>query len=93
LSVSGSTQPREDNWGATWIESSGSGLENWDLRPWGSIALTRRHPLSAKVAFRNDYVLEIRCYFLHSAAAPSRLGPYSLLNTSFRNSLSLFQLL
>jgi hypothetical protein len=27
-SVKGSTQPREDKWGATWKESSGSGLEN-----------------------------------------------------------------
>jgi hypothetical protein len=27
-SGTGSTQPREDNWGAIWKESSGSGLEN-----------------------------------------------------------------
>jgi hypothetical protein len=27
-SGTGSTQPREDNWGGTWKESSGSGLEN-----------------------------------------------------------------
>jgi hypothetical protein len=26
----GSTQPHEDNWGATWRKSSGSGLENRD---------------------------------------------------------------
>jgi hypothetical protein len=31
----GSTQPREDNWGATWKKSSGSGLENWDWRTCG----------------------------------------------------------
>jgi hypothetical protein len=30
-------------------KSSGSGLENWNLRPRGSVALTTRHPLSAKV--------------------------------------------
>jgi hypothetical protein len=36
----GPTQPREDNWGATWKESSGSGLENrkingrGDSLPW-----------------------------------------------------------
>ena len=29
-SGTGSTQPREFNWGATWIKSSGSGLENRD---------------------------------------------------------------
>ena len=29
-SGTGSTQPREVNWGATWIESSGSGPENRD---------------------------------------------------------------
>jgi hypothetical protein len=44
-----STQPREDNWGPTWKESSDSGLENRNLRPWGFVALTTRHPLSAKV--------------------------------------------
>jgi hypothetical protein len=27
-SGTGSTQPYEDNWGATWKESNGSGLEN-----------------------------------------------------------------
>jgi hypothetical protein len=43
------TEPREDNWGATWKDSSGSGLENRNLRPWGFVALTTRHPLSAKV--------------------------------------------
>jgi hypothetical protein len=30
-------------------KSSGSGLENWDLRPWEFIALTTQHPLPAKV--------------------------------------------
>ena len=48
LSSSGSgtgfTQPREVNWGATWIKSSGSGPENRDQRPWGSVALTTWHP-------------------------------------------------
>jgi hypothetical protein len=29
-SGTGSTQPREDKWGAAWKKSSGSGLENWD---------------------------------------------------------------
>jgi hypothetical protein len=46
----GSTQPREDNRGATWKKSRGSGLENRDGRTWGSVALITRHPLSAKFA-------------------------------------------
>jgi hypothetical protein len=37
-SGTGSTQPREDNWRAT-----------WDLRPWEFVALTTQHPLPAKV--------------------------------------------
>jgi hypothetical protein len=48
-SGTGSAQPREDNWGATWKESSGSGQENRNWRPWGFFALTTRHPLSTKV--------------------------------------------
>jgi hypothetical protein len=31
-------------------KSSGSGLENREQWPWGSVALTSRHPLSAKLA-------------------------------------------
>jgi hypothetical protein len=34
----------EDKWGATWKKRSGSGLENWDYRPWWFAALTTRHP-------------------------------------------------
>jgi hypothetical protein len=31
------------------MESSGSGLENRNKRPWGFVELTARHPLAAKV--------------------------------------------
>jgi hypothetical protein len=39
-SGTGSTQLREDNWGATWKENSDSGLENRNSGPWGFVALT-----------------------------------------------------
>jgi hypothetical protein len=42
------TQPHEDNWGATWKKSSGSGPENRE-----SAALTTQHPLLTKV--RTNY--------------------------------------
>jgi hypothetical protein len=45
-SGTGSTQPRDDNWGV----NSGSGLGNRKINDCGGIvALTTRHPLSAKV--------------------------------------------
>jgi hypothetical protein len=45
-SGTGSTQPREDNWGAVWMESSGSGSRKPRLT---AVALTMRHTLSVKV--------------------------------------------
>jgi hypothetical protein len=48
-SGTGSTQLLEDNCGATCKDSSGCGLENRNQRPSGFVALTTRHPLSAKV--------------------------------------------
>jgi hypothetical protein len=45
-SGTGSTQPREYNWRATWKKkkSSGSGLENWDYGRKESVPLTTRRP-------------------------------------------------
>jgi hypothetical protein len=31
------------------MKNNGSGLQNRDKRPWESVALTTRHPLSTKV--------------------------------------------
>jgi hypothetical protein len=46
-SRTGSTQPREDNWGATWKQSSGSDLKNREYRR-GSAGLTTRQPSICK---------------------------------------------
>jgi hypothetical protein len=47
-SGTGSAQPHRKNWSAAWMKISGSGLENQDYLPLGSVALTMWHPLSAK---------------------------------------------
>jgi hypothetical protein len=44
-SVTGSTQPREGKWGATWKKSSASGLEKWDQRPWEILRADHVTPL------------------------------------------------
>ena len=44
-SGTGSTQPREVNWGATWIKSSGSGLENRDWTAVGNRCADHVTPL------------------------------------------------
>jgi hypothetical protein len=48
-SGTGSTQPREDNWGATWKKSSGSSLENRKLMALEIRCADNATPLSAKV--------------------------------------------
>jgi hypothetical protein len=47
-SGTGSTQPRQYNWGATWKKKYRLRSRKPRLRPWWSAALTTRHPLSAK---------------------------------------------
>jgi hypothetical protein len=47
-SGTGCTQPREYNWGAAWLKSSGSCLENRENTA-GGITLTTWHPLFAQV--------------------------------------------
>jgi hypothetical protein len=48
-SGTGSIQPRDDNWGGTWKNGSGFGLENRDWLPWGPVDLTTPHRLPAPV--------------------------------------------
>jgi hypothetical protein len=44
-----STQPRECNGGATWNKKQRLRSIKPRIRPWGSVTLTTRHPLSEKV--------------------------------------------
>jgi hypothetical protein len=48
-SGTGSTQPHEYNWEATWKKRSCSGLENREYGRRETAAVTTRHPLSSKV--------------------------------------------
>jgi hypothetical protein len=48
-SGTGSTQPCEYKWGATWKKKWRLRSRNPRIRPWGSVTLTTWYPLSAKV--------------------------------------------
>jgi hypothetical protein len=65
-SGTGSTQPREYNWGATWKKSSGSGLESREYDRGDLLCWPRNTPLSVKVG--TNFVDKLRS-----------LGRYSLL--------------